>query len=126
MGVFREVTIPWKGTDYVVTPSNKMLRRIEGEGISLPHMIARIGGGEPPLSEVSYVVAEFLKSAGCDVGEDDVYGEVMTALSNGQEEAFASLALAIVEAISPAAMDEKKSEAPAGKPQPKAGAKSKK
>lgn len=115
MSVFREVTINWGGADYHVTPSNRILRRIEGEGISLTHMISRVAKGEPPVSEVCYVVAEFLKSAGANVTEDDIYGEVMTALADGDETAFANLAVAVVEAISPQEPDGKKPEAPAGK-----------
>ena len=125
MAVFRDVTIQWDGEEYVLTPSNRLLRRIEGEGISLPHMISRIGKGEPPISEVCYVMAEFLKSAGAKVSEDDIYGEVMTSLAGGDENGFANMAAAIVEAISPEEPG-KKPKALAEKPQSKAGAKSRK
>lgn len=108
MAVFRDVTINWAGNDYVVTPSNRLLRRIEGEGISFTHMISRIANGEPPISEVSFVIAEFLKSAGAKVTEDDIYAEIMAALSRGDGDAFANLAVSVVEAISPQEPDAKK------------------
>ena len=62
MAVFRDVDMEWRGKTYTVTPSNRLLRRIEGEGISLTHMISRISKGEPPISETCYVVAELLRS----------------------------------------------------------------
>lgn len=125
MAVFRDVDMAWQGKTYTVTPSNRLLRRIEGEGISLTHMISRISKGEPPISETCYVVAELLRSGGADVTEDDVYGEVMTALAEGREDAFANMAVAVVEAISPQGLTGKKPEAREEKPQRKAKGKSK-
>lgn len=125
MSVFRDVDIEWQGRKWTVTPSNRLLRRIEGEGISLSHMITRVAKGEPPVSEVCYVMAELLQSAGAEVTEDEIYGEVMTALANGEERAFADMAVQIVEAISPQEMTGKKPGAPAGeKPRRKGKAKS--
>lgn len=126
MGVFREIDIEWGGETYHVTPSNRLLRRIEGEGISLAHMITRVSEGQPPISEVCYVMEQLLKTGGAEVSEDEIYDEVMCELSDGKDDAFARMALAIVEAISPQGMTGKKPEAPAGKPQRKGKAKSRK
>lgn len=126
MAVFREIEMKWDGETYVVTPSNRILRRIEGEGISLSHMISRVAEGQPPISEVCFVMAELLNSAGAEVTEDDIYGEVMTELSNGNDKAFANMALAIVEAISPQGLTGKKPEGQPVKPRQKGKAKSKK
>lgn len=113
MAIFRDVTIEWEGETYTVTPSNRLLRKIEGEGISLTHMVQRVASGEPPVSEVAFVTAEFLRSAGAKVSEDDIYKGIMVALSEGDQQAFANLAISIVEAITPTAIDEKKPKAPA-------------
>lgn len=126
MAVFRDLDMSWQGKTYTVTPSNRLLRRIEGEVGSLTSMIAKIGAGEPPVSETCYVVAELLKAGGADVNEDEVYGEVMTALANGQEEAFAEMAVSVVEAISPQGLTGKKPEAREEKPKAKKASKSRK
>ena len=79
MSVFREVEMEWGGKSYTVTPSNKLLRRIEGEGISLVHMAERVSRGKPPLSELAYVIATLLQQGGAKVTEDDIYSGLMEA-----------------------------------------------
>jgi len=111
MSVFRDVEIEWGGKSYSVTPSNRLLRKIESEGISLTHMIGRVADGQAPISEVSYVVAEFLKSAGAKVTEDEVYGYIMETMADGDEDGFATLAVAVVEAITPKGLTGKKPDA---------------
>lgn len=109
-GVFRDVTIAWNGVDYVVTPSNRLLRRIEQE-VSLTKMTYRIVSGEPPQSEMAYVMAELLKSGGATVTED----EVAQAMAHGSENEVLAMATALLSAITPTAPVAvgKKAEAPA-------------
>lgn len=120
MSVFREIKLVHDGEEYWLTPSNRLLRRIEGEMApsSLTDMITRIGSGKPPVSEVALVVAEFLKAAGAPgVNEDQMYGELMNDLLAGGA-VFTAMCEAIVSAISPTDDGGKKSD-----PQSKAKAK---
>lgn len=104
MSVFRDLEIGYGGENYVLTPSNRMLRRIEA-GLapsSLTDVIARTASGKPPISEISYILAEFLKEAGAEgVDEDEMYGELMSDLLNNEGKVFASLTEVVVQAISP-------------------------
>lgn len=111
MSVFREVKMTYDGEEYWLTPSNRLLRRIEAEMApsSLTDMIARIGHGKPPVSEVALVVTEFLKAAGAQkVDEDQMYSDLMGDLMDGGQ-VFSSMCEAIVTAISPADDGGKKS-----------------
>ena len=111
MSVFRDIKLTHDGQEYWLTPSNRLLRRIEGEMApsSLTDMIARIGSGKPPVSEVALVVSMFLKEAGADgANEDDIYGELMADLMNGGK-IFGAMCEAIVLAISPVDAAGKKS-----------------
>lgn len=107
-GVFRELEIDWGGETYRVTPSNRLLRRIEGGGVSFPEIIDSVASGKPKVAQVCFVVSEFLKAAGADVSEDDIYDGAMTALAQGDEKAFINLAAVVVEAIAPKGLDVKK------------------
>lgn len=111
MSVFREVEIVWRGKRYAVTPTNRLLRQIEGQGISLAHMLTRIGSGQPPISEVALVAAELLKAGGAKVTEDEIYSEIMVTLGEGRDEVFVAFASAIGEAIAPKGLTGKKPEA---------------
>jgi len=113
MGVFRDIEMEYEGQTYTVTPSNRLLRRIEGElsPSSLTDMIARIGSAKPPVSEVAFVVAEFLKAGGAEkVSEDEMYAELMSDLMTNEGKVFGAMTEAIVVAISP--VDEVKTKKP--------------
>lgn len=118
-GVFREIVMTHDGEDYTITPNNKLLRGIERE-VSLTDMISRIASGKPPLSEVAFVVAEFLRSAGAEVDEDQIYADIMDDMAENEGKGFIGLCKAIIEAVSP--VDEPKTK----KPQPRKGKKPKK
>ena len=100
MSVFREIKLSYKGKDYDLTPSNRLLRKIERE-LSLTDMIARIGEAKPPISEIAFVASEFLKAAGAgDVDEDEMHQALMADVMNGGD-VFQHMCEAIVLAISP-------------------------
>lgn len=104
MGVFREITISWNGIDYTVTPSNKMLRRIEGKGdLSIPAMALAFSQHKPRMSEAAFVLAEFLKEGGAESSNKDVplEDEVYDELINGGEGVTAALISSLFEAIMP-------------------------
>ena len=117
MGVFRNVTIEWEGVDYVFTPSNKLLRRIEGQGVNIAVLMHGLAVGPISAPSLAFVAAEFLKAGGAVVTEDEIFGYIMTA-SQGQIDAIAT---AVATAITPVEPNEKKHAAPAVKsPQSKA------
>jgi len=121
MGVFREVTIEWGGVDYVFTPSDKLLRRIEGQGVNVAVLMHGLAVGPISAPSLAFVAAEFLKAGGAVVTEDDVFGYIMSA-SQGQIDAIAT---AVATAITPVEPNEKKPVAPAVKSPPSKTAKSK-
>lgn len=113
MSVFRDIEMEYGGKSYTVTPSNRLLRKIEGElsPSSLTDMIARIGSAKPPVSEVAFVVAELLKAGGADtVDEDQMYVDLMSDLMTNEGKVFGAMTEAIVVAISP--VDEVKTKKP--------------
>jgi len=77
MGIFRDITISWRGKDYTVTPSMRLMRSIEMGDISLSDIAVRTSQGRPPVSHLAYVIAKMLQSAGANVSEDEVYSEIL-------------------------------------------------
>lgn len=106
MAIFRDLTITWRGTDYTVTPSLRLMRTIEQGDISFTAMAARISAGAPPISHVAVVLAKLLQAAGAKVTEDDVYEE----LWQGEPEAVQHLVTSVLLAFSPGERDPKKPE----------------
>ena len=110
-GVFREIVMEWGGVDIVVTPSNKLLRRIEAQGVS-PMMVAQSFNSQVPnMSGMAFVAAEMLKSGGAVTDEDEVYCAMLT-----DPAAMGRFATAIAAAVLPSPADAKNPEAPAAKP----------
>ena len=113
MSVFREMTIEWGGEEYAFTPSNKLMRRIEGElaPSSLIGVMQRTSEANPPISEISYIAAEFLKSAGVPdaPSEDDMFMEIMGDTQNNGGAWFAGFCEVLVMAITPPDTGVKKS-----------------
>jgi len=105
MSVFRDHEISWMGKRYTFTPSNRLLRRIEGQlaPSSFVDIINRMRNGKTPVSEVAFVVAEFLRAAGADdVSEDDIYGAIQQDFVSNNGEGFTRLAQTVILVVSPA------------------------
>lgn len=94
--VFRDLNVEWGGRRYVVTPSNRLLRRIEGgpDGVSLIGMSQDAARGQPKMSQIAYVVAVLLQSAGCEVTEDEVLAAMTDPARAVQAGEVASLLIA--------------------------------
>lgn len=97
--VFREVEIAWRGETYTVTPSNRLLRKIEREVSLMPWMAA--ARTEYRVSETAFILAEFLKSAGVATSEDQIAEEIMAALFDQDVATYGALVSALIEAIVP-------------------------
>jgi len=98
--VWRDVNITFRGEAYTVTPSVRLLMRIE-QDVSLSAILMAWGRGEPKVMAMSYVLAELLKAGGAKVTADDVMQEIA---HNGQD--GMALLAALVAAITPAAPDD--------------------
>jgi hypothetical protein len=78
MAVIRDVTLTYGGCDYVVTPTNRLMRRIEAEdGINLVQLALDLARAKAKASTLAYVGAELLKAGGAKVTEDDVRAFIM-------------------------------------------------
>jgi hypothetical protein len=117
-GVFREIVMEWGGVDIIVTPSNKLLRRIEAQGVSPMMVLHSFSTSAPNMSGLAFVAAELLKAGGAACDEDDVYCSMITNQAHME-----SYVKALGEAVSPSVADAKNPEAPAVKATPKAAAK---
>ncbi|PQV52894.1 hypothetical protein LX70_04000 [Defluviimonas denitrificans] len=105
---FREIMIAWKGVDYPVTASMRLLQRIESRGISLPSMVTNILRGEAQTSHMAYALWVLLVSAGADgVTEEEIYAVLMGA----SPEEIGPLRDGLILALSPAEIDGKKTDA---------------
>jgi len=112
--VFRDVDIEWEGEKYVLTPSNRLLRRIEDE-VSLTKLFNEAQNGNLSIFALSYVVCELLKAAGVkDIDEDAVYGDLMVDAASGGEVVMQMVGV-IATAMSPPEIDDPKK--PAAAPQ---------
>lgn len=124
MAVFRDLEISWRGRDYTITPTMRLMRQIEMGDISLTDIAVRTSQGRPPISHIAYVLTKLLNSAGAAVAEDEVYEELI----NGDQEAVGELMMVVLTAFTPGERDQKKAEAPAApqssETQPKAKASS--
>lgn len=114
--VFRDIDIEWQGERYTLTPSNRLLRRIEQE-VSLTKLFTQAQDGELSVANLSYVVCEFLKAAGVKgVDEDAVYGDLMADLQGGGETVMAMVEVIATAVSPPEPADPKKPSAAQEKP----------
>lgn len=106
--VFRDIDIEWEGERYTLTPSNRLLRRIEGE-VSLTKLFNDAQAGQLSMSNLAYVVCEFLKAAKVPiVNEDGIYGDLMADMANNDGRTVMQMVEVIATAMSPPDIDEKK------------------
>lgn len=107
MTVFRELTITWKGKDYKIVPSMKLMRSIETGEISFTDIAVRTSQGRPPISHIALVLSKMLQSVGCNVDDEQIYLNIV----NGSQENATALISVVLMAFSPTETDSKNSEA---------------
>ena len=110
-GVFRDVTAVWNGEEYTFSPSNRILRRMESNGVNIAQLIAGLSQGSVSVPNLAFVAAEFLKIGGADVTEDQVYAHIM----EGSTDDVSHLATWVSGAILPEPSSGKKPAGPRGK-----------
>ena len=120
MAIFRDVSINWRGTEYVITPSMRLMRTIEMGDISLTDIAVRTSQGRPPVSHLAYVLAKMLASVGAKISEDEVYEELIS----GNQNDVSAMVGAVLTAFTPQLADAKNPAARAGtQPQARASKK---
>ena len=101
--VFRDVVLAWKGKEYRLKPTMRLINAIEQQ-VSLSLTAQRMAQGQPPISHIATIAGVMLRSAGCEVTDEDIYMEISTGDSD-----ITDLVSAIFEAAFPVP---KKPEAP--------------
>ena len=99
MSVFRDVTIVWKGNEHVVTPTMRIMRQIETNGVSLTDIAVRASQGRAPISHIAHVLSALLATArpAVIVDEEDVY----SVLVGGNQKVVTGLVTATLSAFTP-------------------------
>jgi len=116
MSVFREMVITWRGTEYKLVPSMRLMRSIEVGEISFTDIAIRTSRGRPPISHIAFVLAKMLQSAGAVVTEEAVYEELVT----GDQDAVTGLIGSVLAAFSPSEGKAKNQDARSDSPTPRA------
>lgn len=118
--VFQDIQLSWNGAEYTVTPTFKLIQRIE-QRYSITATAQRMTEGDTPLSHVAGIVGELLRSAGADVSDEEVFAEMFA----GDQEAVQAMAIALIQAACPIQPATKPAKAKPKKAAPakKAGAK---
>lgn len=71
--IFQEIEIEWDGETYTVTPTMRLINKIENE-VSLAKLAYRAQSGDVPMSHVATVFAHLLKAGGCeDISSEKVW-----------------------------------------------------
>jgi hypothetical protein len=120
MAIFRDVTITWRGKDYTVTPSMRLMRSIEMGDISLSDIAVRTSQGRPPISHLAFVLSKMLQSVGAEISEEEVYSEIL----RGDQSQVQNMIGVVLMAFSPAEDERGNQDAQSGN-QSKGRAKSK-
>jgi len=90
--LYEAVTIEWDGKEWEVTPTYRMVQKLE-QNVSIAGLAARLEEGQPPISHIAYVIAFLLTQAGKPVSADDVYAAMVTDLDPSQMQSLASVAV---------------------------------
>jgi hypothetical protein len=88
--VFEEVILEWEGQEYRVTPTYRMIQRIE-QDVSIAGISQRLAEGNPPMSHIASVVGVLLRAGGAQVEDEDVYAQMLTELGPGDITALAEV-----------------------------------
>jgi len=84
--VFNTIKITWNDEEHQITPTMALLNKIE-QDVSLSEVAYRMASQKPPLSHLATIMAHFLRSAGVDVTDEDVYAEICVGDQKAVEQA---------------------------------------
>ncbi len=75
--IYKEIVLAWKGKDYTVQPSFRMVQLIESSGISILGIVTGFQSGQPLASQMGAIIAHMLRSGGLKgVTADEVYAYI--------------------------------------------------
>lgn len=79
MIIYPEITIEWAGEEYSVTPTFRVINKIE-QSVNLATIgSSTMNDGAPRLSNLAVIYAALLNSVGVNVGADEVYAAMYGA-----------------------------------------------
>ena len=81
--VFSEIEIELKGVIYHVTPTMRLINRIE-QDVSLAKLAYRVASGDAPFSHVAMVLGHILRADGCRETDEDIL-EALLSNEGGQD-----------------------------------------
>ena len=97
MIIFPNTEISWGGKEYTTKVTMRLINKIE-QTVSLAPLAMKLQNGDVVLSHLAVIYGNLLRSGGCDVSDDDVYGSMM-GLNVGaeldQSEVMTAAALAL-------------------------------
>lgn len=101
MSVFREVKVEFGGKEYVFTPSNKLLRRIDAELYpqTMFTILGQLDGTQAPLPGLACIVANMLNAGGGEFTEDEILLELLDDVQNNGGRGVAPLGEAIGQCV---------------------------
>lgn len=106
--VYRDISLSWGDEEYTIKPTMALLNQIE-QKFSLSRVASRMMEGDTPTSHLAVIVGIMLRSAGCNVTDDEVFSELMT----GDPDAVLEMGTALLTAAFPMQVDEGNAPAPA-------------
>lgn len=71
MSIFKDITMTWKGTDYVIPYSKVMMLIAKVEDVIRLSELVQEGG--PKLTQLSLAYMVILNEAGCKATHEDIY-----------------------------------------------------
>ena len=83
MGVFRDVSLTIGGVDYVITPSNRLLRRIEMKGkalnprFNLVEVMFFLQTSAGSMPDMAFILSEMVVASGGEMTEDDALAAIV-------------------------------------------------
>lgn len=114
MSVFRDIALKVGDNEYIVTPSNRLLRRVEVKGkqenprFNLVEVVFFMQTSAGSLPDMAFLVSEFVTASGTKMTEDDALAAIVSMEVAELEKLKADLCSCIMPET-----DEKKPEAPA-------------
>lgn len=83
MGIFNELNLTWKGTDYTVPADNilRLIAKVE-DVITLNELYSYSQKGAAPLAKLATAFGIILRYAGCKVSDDEIYKTIVNGETN--------------------------------------------
>ena len=108
--IYEEIHLVWKGDEYTIQPSFRMVQRIESGGISIFDVCERVKRGEPQMSLVAQIISHMLHSGGAKRATPERVYEHLSTIEDAKE--WEQIWWALVKAFIPQEPDQGNSGGP--------------